>query len=80
MIIDNGINEETILHVWNWSFKTIKENIILQKTPKSNNAIVLPLIRISGSNGFVGKKNNPCINHINILAFPKRTRTLVCIR
>ena len=27
MIIDNGINEETILHVWNWSFKTIKENI-----------------------------------------------------
>ena len=27
MIINNGINEETILHVWNWSFKTIKENI-----------------------------------------------------
>ena len=27
MIIDNGINEETIFHVWNWSFKTIKENI-----------------------------------------------------
>lgn len=27
MSINNGINEETILHVWNWSFKTIKENI-----------------------------------------------------
>lgn len=27
MIVNNGINEETILHVWNWSFKTIKDNI-----------------------------------------------------